>query len=138
MQDDPNTLVSTVWLAAHLKDPDLRVLDGSWYLPQQGRDARAEYDAAHIPGARFFDIDDIAGIMPAALGGLQFARPVMGHVAEHDIGASEPQPAAGIDPLDRLESDFDAGQQLADRRCIGNWGPRCGSEPKNKSVKPGA
>ena len=60
MQDDPNTLVSTVWLAAHLKDPDLRVLDGSWYLPQQGRDARAEYDAAHIPGARFFDIDDIA------------------------------------------------------------------------------
>ncbi|WP_282120955.1 3-mercaptopyruvate sulfurtransferase [Ruegeria atlantica] len=60
MQDDPKTLVSTEWLAAHLKDPDLRVLDGSWYLPQQGRDAKAEYDAAHIPGARFFDIDDIS------------------------------------------------------------------------------
>jgi thiosulfate/3-mercaptopyruvate sulfurtransferase len=60
MQDDPKTLVSTDWLAAHLKDPDLRLLDGSWYLPQVGRDARAEYDAAHIPGARFFDIDDIA------------------------------------------------------------------------------
>ncbi len=60
MQDDPRTLVSTDWLAAHLKDPDLRVLDGSWYLPQAGRDARAEYDAAHIPGARFFDIDDIS------------------------------------------------------------------------------
>jgi len=60
MQDDPKTLVSTDWLAAHLKDPDLRVLDGSWYLPQLGRDARAEYDAAHIPGARFFDIDDIS------------------------------------------------------------------------------
>ena len=60
MQDDPKTLVSTDWLAAHLKDPDLRVLDASWYLPQQGRDAKAEYEAAHIPGARFFDIDDIS------------------------------------------------------------------------------
>ncbi|MDF1718761.1 MAG: 3-mercaptopyruvate sulfurtransferase [Antarcticimicrobium sp.] len=60
MQDDPRTLVSTDWLAAHMKDPDLRILDGSWYLPQLERDARAEYEAAHIPGARFFDIDDIA------------------------------------------------------------------------------
>ena len=60
MQDDPKTLVSTAWLAAHLKDPDLRILDGSWYLPAQNRDAKAEYDAAHIPGARFFDIDDIS------------------------------------------------------------------------------
>jgi thiosulfate/3-mercaptopyruvate sulfurtransferase len=60
MRDDPKTLVSTEWLAAHLQDPDLRVLDGSWYLPQEGRDAKAEYDAAHIPNARFFDIDDIS------------------------------------------------------------------------------
>ncbi len=60
MQDDPKTLVSTEWLAAHIKDPDLRVLDGSWYLPQQERDAKAEYEAAHIPGARFFDIDEIS------------------------------------------------------------------------------
>lgn len=60
MSDDPRTLVSTDWLAAHLKDPDLRVLDGSWYLPDAGRDAAAEYQAGHIPGARFFDIDDIS------------------------------------------------------------------------------
>ncbi|MBC7674895.1 MAG: 3-mercaptopyruvate sulfurtransferase [Rhodoferax sp.] len=58
--DDPKTLVSTSWLAAHLADPDLRVLDASWYLPDMGRDARAEYGAAHIPGARFFDIDEIS------------------------------------------------------------------------------
>ena len=57
--DDPKTLVSTAWLAAHLKDPDLRVIDASWYLPDAGRDPRAEYAAAHIPGARFFDIDEI-------------------------------------------------------------------------------
>lgn len=60
MTDDPQTLVSTDWLAAHLKDPDLRLLDASWHMPDAGRDARAEYEAAHIPGARFFDIDEIA------------------------------------------------------------------------------
>ncbi len=57
---DPRTLVTTDWLAEHLRDPDLRVLDGSYYLPGEGRDARAEYEAAHIPGARFFDIDEIS------------------------------------------------------------------------------
>lgn len=59
-QDDPRTLVSTDWLAAHLKDPDLRVLDASWYMPAHNRDGRAEYAAGHIPGARFFDIDEIS------------------------------------------------------------------------------
>ena len=58
--DDPKTLVSTEWLAAHLKDPDLRILDASWYLPDAGRDARAEYDAAHIPAARFFDLQEMS------------------------------------------------------------------------------
>lgn len=59
-QDDPKTLVSTGWLAQHLKDPDLRVIDASWHMPATGRDALAEYHAAHIPGARFFDIDEIS------------------------------------------------------------------------------
>ena len=58
--DDPRTLVSTDWLAAHLDDPDLRILDASYYLAAAGRDARADYAAAHIPGARFFDIEEIA------------------------------------------------------------------------------
>lgn len=58
--DDPKTLVSTDWLAAHLEDPDLRIIDASWHMPSTGRDARAEYEAAHIPAARFFDIDAIA------------------------------------------------------------------------------
>ena len=59
-RDDPKTLVSTQWLAAHLKDPDLRVLDASWYLPDSERDPFAEYQRAHIPGARFFDLDDVS------------------------------------------------------------------------------
>lgn len=58
--DDPKTLVSTDWLAAHIKDPDLRILDATWVLPGVDLDAKAAYDAAHIPGARFFDIDDIS------------------------------------------------------------------------------
>ncbi|KAA9007121.1 3-mercaptopyruvate sulfurtransferase [Histidinibacterium aquaticum] len=60
MTDDPRTLVSAKWLAAHLRDPDLRIIDGSWYLPDMQRDARAEYEAAHIPGARFVDLDDLS------------------------------------------------------------------------------
>ncbi|WP_212523766.1 3-mercaptopyruvate sulfurtransferase [Actibacterium sp. MT2.3-13A] len=60
--DDPKTLVSTDWLAAHLKDPDLRIFDASWHLPTAGRDPRAEYEAAHIPGARFFDVDEICDL----------------------------------------------------------------------------
>ncbi len=60
LKDDPRTLVSTDWLAAHLRDPDLRILDASWFMPGSDRDAKAEYAAGHIPGARFFDIDEIS------------------------------------------------------------------------------
>jgi thiosulfate/3-mercaptopyruvate sulfurtransferase len=60
MTDDPKTLVSTAWLAAHLNDPDMRLLDATWFLPDMNRDAAAEYAAGHIPGARFFDIDEIS------------------------------------------------------------------------------
>lgn len=59
-QDDPKTLVSTGWLSAHLKNPDLRVLDATWVLPHVELDPKAGYAAAHIPGARFFDIDEIS------------------------------------------------------------------------------
>lgn len=52
--------VSTEWLADHLGEPDLVVIDGTFFLPSDGRDAQAEYRAGHIPGAVFFDIDAIA------------------------------------------------------------------------------
>ncbi|HZW72920.1 MAG TPA: 3-mercaptopyruvate sulfurtransferase [Caldimonas sp.] len=55
-----DALVATDWLAAHLRDADLRVVDGSWHMPQAKRDPRAEFHAAHLPGAVFFDIDAIA------------------------------------------------------------------------------
>lgn len=53
-------IVSTEWLAAHLDAPDVRIADASWYLPQAGRDAKAEYESAHVPRAVFFDIDDLS------------------------------------------------------------------------------
>lgn len=52
-------LVATDWLGEHLGDADLRIIDGSWRMPGQG-DAVDNYRAQHIPGAVFFDIDDIA------------------------------------------------------------------------------
>ena len=53
-------LVSTEWLAAHLVSPDIAILDASWHLPTAGRDAKKEFLAGHIPGARFFDIDELS------------------------------------------------------------------------------
>ena len=58
MPEDP--LVSTAWLAERLDAPDIRVVDASWWLPAEARDAKGEYAAVHIPGAVFFDIDEIA------------------------------------------------------------------------------
>lgn len=56
----PTALVSTDWLAAHLDAPDVRVVDATWCLPALQRDPKAEHAAAHIKGAVYFDIDDIA------------------------------------------------------------------------------
>jgi len=53
-------LVTTEWLAARLGEPEVTLVDGSFYLPALKRDAKAEYLAGHIPGAVFFDIDAIA------------------------------------------------------------------------------
>jgi thiosulfate/3-mercaptopyruvate sulfurtransferase len=73
-------LVTTDWLAAHLADPDVRVVDGSWHMPHLKRDPGAEFAAAHIPGAVFFDIDAIADhstSLPHMLPGAgEFARAV--------------------------------------------------------------
>ncbi|MBX3595589.1 sulfurtransferase [Sphingomonas sp.] len=49
-------LVTPAWLANEIGAPDLRVLDATWFLPDAGRDPRAEFEGAHLPGAQFFDI----------------------------------------------------------------------------------
>jgi thiosulfate/3-mercaptopyruvate sulfurtransferase len=55
-----DSLVSTDWLAEHLGDPDLVVVDSSWHMPASGRNGYEEFLDAHIPGARFLDIDAVA------------------------------------------------------------------------------
>ena len=60
MPDAKSAFVSTGWLAARIGSPGLAIIDGSWHLPDAKRDPKAEYLAAHIPGAVFFDINEIA------------------------------------------------------------------------------
>ncbi|MFL0672094.1 MAG: sulfurtransferase [Erythrobacter sp.] len=70
MTDVLPSLVATQWLADHLASPDVVVLDASHHLPAAGRDARADYAAGHIPGARFLDLAslvDTTSSVPAAL-----------------------------------------------------------------------
>jgi thiosulfate/3-mercaptopyruvate sulfurtransferase len=62
MTEAKNTpaLVATAWLAGRLRDPAVRIVDASWYLPNAGRTGRADYESRRIPGAVFWDIDAIA------------------------------------------------------------------------------
>lgn len=55
-------LVSTGWLHERLGSPDIRIVDASWHFPQTGRNARAEFEDTHIPGAVYFDVDEIADL----------------------------------------------------------------------------
>ena len=55
-----NQLVSAEWLEAHLGSPDIAIIDASWHLPTAGRDAKKEFLEGHIPGAQFFDIDELS------------------------------------------------------------------------------
>jgi thiosulfate/3-mercaptopyruvate sulfurtransferase len=54
------SLVSTDWLEEQLGAPDLKVIDGTLFLPGEARDARAEYESEHIPGAVFLDLEEVS------------------------------------------------------------------------------
>ena len=56
----PEALVETDWLTVNLESAGVKIVDGSWYMPAEQRNPAAEFEAAHIPGAVFFDIDAIA------------------------------------------------------------------------------
>lgn len=55
-----SSIVSTEWLEKHLQDDAIRILDASWHMPAENRSPQADYEAEHIPGAQFFDIDAIS------------------------------------------------------------------------------
>jgi thiosulfate/3-mercaptopyruvate sulfurtransferase len=76
-----DALVSTAWLAAELAAPDLVILDATWFMPGERRDARALHAERRIPGARFFDIDAVADVddpKPHRAPGLQRANAQLG------------------------------------------------------------
>ncbi len=60
MRDPDDPLVTTDWLAAHLSAPDVRVVDASWFIPGTDRNPKREHEDARIPGAVFFDIEEIS------------------------------------------------------------------------------
>ncbi len=87
MSDKSPFVVSADWLQDRLDQPGLAIVDGSWYLPAHNRDPQAEYDAAHIPGAVFFDQDKV--VEPGS--GLPHALPRPGLFAQFagSMGISE-------------------------------------------------
>ena len=101
---NPPALVSVEWLMRHRTEPDLRILDASFYLPNQQRDAHAEYLERHLPGAVFFDIDRIAD----HASGLPHMLP-----APQEFGRQVGE--LGIDNADRVVV-YDANRFLASAR----------------------
>lgn len=89
MAETSRFVVSADWLQERLGKPGIKVVNASWYLPAQGRDGRAEYDAGHIPGAVYFDQDAVVdpdSKLPHALPpALLFAR----HAGSMGIGVDD-------------------------------------------------
>ncbi len=81
-----SALVTTEWLAAHLGRRNVRVVDGSWHMPQLGRNARGEFAESHIPGAVFFDIDAVADTRTALPHMLPSAAAFARHMSGLGIG----------------------------------------------------
>ena len=105
----PADLVTTDWLAARLGEPEIGIVDGSFYLPALKRNAKAEFLAGHIPGAVFFDIDAIAdhSNRPAA------------HAAGRRRSSHEDVGALGIGDDDTIVVYDGAGLVSARRGCGG-------------------
>src|SRR4029078_12760438 len=85
----PESLVSTEWLAAHLNDPDIRVLDSSYKQPGITPTAREDHDSGHIPGAVFFDIDDVAEPRTSLPHMIPSAERFAAKMAERGIGNND-------------------------------------------------
>ncbi|MGH7290324.1 MAG: sulfurtransferase, partial [Myxococcota bacterium] len=81
-------LVSGAWLESRLRDPGLRIVDASWYLPAQARDARAEYAASHVPGAIYLDLSsDLADLRAPLRNTVASPDAIAEAFASHGIGS---------------------------------------------------
>jgi thiosulfate/3-mercaptopyruvate sulfurtransferase len=84
-----DTLVTTEWLARNLGEPDLAIVDSSAFMPADGRDPAAEFIAAHIPGARFLDINQVADRTNPAPHMLPSAAESAAAMTELGVGSSD-------------------------------------------------
>jgi thiosulfate/3-mercaptopyruvate sulfurtransferase len=99
------SLVTTGWLADHLRHPRLRVVDGSMYLPNSGRDAAAEYAEAHVPGAVFFDLEAASD-----------RRSALPHMLPPPAEFAEQMSALGLDDADDIVVYDGSGANLSAAR----------------------
>jgi thiosulfate/3-mercaptopyruvate sulfurtransferase len=84
-----DSLVSTEWLASELGAADLRIIDATFFLPTEDRDARAEYQAAHIPGAVFLDLEEFVDSDHAVPNMLPPAAKFVSHMQSLGIGDAD-------------------------------------------------
>jgi len=84
-----DSLISTQWLAEHLGEADLVVVDSSWHMPSTGRNAREDYRASHIPGARFLDIDEVSDTSNPAPHMLPTAEAFASAMEELGVGSGD-------------------------------------------------
>lgn len=84
-----DSLISTEWLAGELGAPDLKVIDATLYLPNEGPDARGEYEATHIPGAVFMDLVEIVDSANPVPMMLPSEKEFASHMREIGIGDAD-------------------------------------------------
>lgn len=84
-----DSLLTTQWLADHLGEPGLTIVDASWHMPATGRSGRGEFLAAHIPGARFLDIDEVSDASDPAPHALPSAEAFAAVMERAGIGSSD-------------------------------------------------
>ena len=98
MSDIQSPMVETEWLAKNLGAPGIVVLDGTWHIPTTKRDARAEYNAEHIPGALFFAINAASiGMVPLphikSMSGLFLSQPLNKIIPAANVSLTGASPA---------------------------------------------
>ena len=125
-------LVTTDWLAEHLEDPNLVLVDTSWHMPAAARDGRAEYLASHLPGAVFFGIDEIAdktNTLPHMLPSPEDFAAAVGRLGIADTDAIVVYDEAGIFSAPRVWWTFRT-MGAEDVRVLDGGGPKWRAEAR--------
>ena len=126
----PTPLVTTDWLAEHVTDPNLVLVDASWYMPAINRNPRAEYLTSHLPGALFFGIDEIADkstSLPHMLPSPQDFAHAVGAMGISDTDTIVIYDEAGISSAPRLWWTFTI-MGARDIRVLDGGGPKWRAE----------